>query len=212
MQALRTLALLAALMPAASLLRSTPSPRHFLAVSAKKKPAAAGGFGAAAPSTPKTKKKARRPRPAPSTRPRHSPVAGHAGQEEEGRRARPRSTVGHGRLRRERDSGAEARRQDRQTRRRRRSRPSAVRGHERWCEAELIYVVYLLSPRARRACGKCVWRSRTKAPPRRRVLSQRLQELCARVIPGAEQLPRRFAETTFATRSAERVARCVGND
>ena len=75
MQALRTLALLAALMPAASLLRSTPSPRHFLAVSAKKKPAAAGGFGAAAPSTPKTKKKARRPRPTPSTRPRHPSLA-----------------------------------------------------------------------------------------------------------------------------------------
>ena len=57
MQALRTAALLAALMPAASLLAPTPSPRRFLAVSAKKKPAAAGGFGAAAPSTPKKKKK-----------------------------------------------------------------------------------------------------------------------------------------------------------
>ena len=57
MQALRTVALLAALMPAASLLAPTPSPRRFLAVSAKKKPAAAGGFGAAAPSTPKKKKK-----------------------------------------------------------------------------------------------------------------------------------------------------------
>ena len=62
------------------------------------------------------KKKARRPRPTPSTRPRHSPVAGRAGPEEEGRRARPRSTVGHGRLRRERDPSTEARRQDRQTR------------------------------------------------------------------------------------------------
>ena len=57
MQALRTVALLAALMPASSLLASTSSPRRFLAASAKKKPAAAGGFGAAAPSTPKTKKK-----------------------------------------------------------------------------------------------------------------------------------------------------------
>ena len=57
MQALRTVALLAALMPAASLLAPTPSPRRVLAISAKKKPAAAGGFGAAAPSTPKKKKK-----------------------------------------------------------------------------------------------------------------------------------------------------------
>ena len=143
MQATSILLLLAALMPAASLLRSTPSPRRFLAVSAKKKPAAAGGFGAAAPSTPKTKKKARRPRPTPSTRPRHSPVAGHAGQEEEGRRARPRSTVGHGRLRRERDPSTEARRQDRKTRRRRRTRSAAVRGHERRREAQLIYVVHV---------------------------------------------------------------------
>lgn len=57
MQTLRTVALLAALMPAAALLGRTPSPRRFLAVSAKKKSAAAGGFGAAAPSTPKKKKK-----------------------------------------------------------------------------------------------------------------------------------------------------------
>ena len=178
MQATSILLLLAALMPAASLLRSAPSPRRFLAVSAKKKPAAAGGFGAAPPSTPKTKKKARRPRPAPSTRPRHSPVAGHAGQEEEGRRARPRSTVGHGRFRRERDSGAEARRQDRQTRRRRRSRAAAVRGHERWCEAQLIYVVYF---RARLACEECVRRSRTVPPLGRWVLVQDIQGLCARV-------------------------------
>ena len=49
--------LLAALMPAASLLAQTPSPRHLVHVSAKKKPATAGGFGAAAPSTPKKKKK-----------------------------------------------------------------------------------------------------------------------------------------------------------
>ena len=143
MQALCTVVLLAALMPASGLLSRTPSPRRFLAVSAKKKPAAAGGFGAAAPSTPKTKKKARRPRPTPSTRPRHSPVAGHAGQEEEGRRARPRSTVGHGRLRRERDPSTEARRQDRKTRRRRRTRSAAVRGHERRREAQLIYVVHV---------------------------------------------------------------------
>jgi len=145
MQALRTVALLVALMRASSLLAHTSSERRFLAVSAKKKPAAAGGFGAAAPSTPKTKKKARRPRPTPSTRPRHSPVAGHAGQaEEEGRRARPRSTVGHGRLRRERDPSTEARRQDRKTRRRRRTRSAAVRGHERRREAQLIYVVHVL--------------------------------------------------------------------
>ena len=135
MQALRTVALLAAFMPASGLLAHTSSERRFLAVSAKKKPAAAGGFGAAPPSTPKTKKKARRPRPAPSTRPRHSPVAGHAGQEEEGRRARPRSTVGHGRLRRERDPSTEARRQDRQTRRRRRARSAAIRWNECRCEA-----------------------------------------------------------------------------
>ena len=57
MQALRTVALLVALMRASSLLAHTSSERRFLAVSAKKKPAAAGGFGAAAPSTPKTKKK-----------------------------------------------------------------------------------------------------------------------------------------------------------
>ena len=57
MQALCTVVLLAALMPASGLLSRTPSPRRFLAVSAKKKPAAAGGFGAAAPSTPKKKKK-----------------------------------------------------------------------------------------------------------------------------------------------------------
>lgn len=57
MQALRTLALLTALMPASGLLGPTTSPRHLVHVSAKKKPAAAGGFGAAAPSTPKTKKK-----------------------------------------------------------------------------------------------------------------------------------------------------------
>jgi len=57
MQALRTVVLLAALMPATAFLSPTPSPRRFLAVSAKKKPAAAGGFGAAAPSTPKAKKK-----------------------------------------------------------------------------------------------------------------------------------------------------------
>ena len=144
MQALRTVALLAAFMPASCLLAHTSSERRFLAVSAKKKPAAAGGFGAAAPSTPKTKKKARRPRPTPSTRPRHPPVAGHAGQEEEGRRARPRSTVGHGRLRRERDPSTEARRQDRKTRRRRRTRSAAVRGHERRREAQLIYVVHVL--------------------------------------------------------------------
>ena len=85
MQATSILLLLAALMPAASLLAPTSPSRRFLAVSAKKKPAAAGGFGAAAPSTPKTKKKkkkkARRPRPTPSTRPRHSPVAAHAGKE-----------------------------------------------------------------------------------------------------------------------------------
>ena len=136
MQALRTVALLAAFMPASCLLAHTSSERRFLTVSAKKKPAAAGGFGAAAPSTPKTKKKARRPRPTPSTRPRHSPVAGHAGQaEEEGRRARPRSTVGHGRLRRERDPSTEARRQDRQTRGRRRARPAAIRWNECRCEA-----------------------------------------------------------------------------
>ena len=48
--------LLAALMPAASLLGPTPSPRHAVHVSAKKKSSAAGGFGAAAPSTPKKKK------------------------------------------------------------------------------------------------------------------------------------------------------------
>ena len=57
MQALRTLALLTALMPASGLLGPTTSPRHLVHVSAKKKPAAAGGFGAAAPSTPKKKKK-----------------------------------------------------------------------------------------------------------------------------------------------------------
>ena len=57
MQALRTVALLVALMRASSLLAHTSSERRFLAVSAKKKPAAAGGFGAAAPSTPKKKKK-----------------------------------------------------------------------------------------------------------------------------------------------------------
>ena len=135
MQAVRTVALLAAFMPASCLLAHTSSERRFLAVSAKKKPAAAGGFGAAAPSTPKTKKKARRPRPTPSTRPRHPPVAGHAGQEEEGRRARPRSTVGHGRLRRERDSSAEARRQDRQTRGWWWPSASAIRWNECRCEA-----------------------------------------------------------------------------
>ena len=61
MQATSILLLLAALMPAASLIAPTPSPRQFLApVSAKKSkkaPAASGGFGAAAPSTPKKKKK-----------------------------------------------------------------------------------------------------------------------------------------------------------
>ena len=61
MQALRTVVLLAAFMPAAAFLSPTPSPRNFLApVSAKKSkkaPAASGGFGAAAPSTPKKKKK-----------------------------------------------------------------------------------------------------------------------------------------------------------
>jgi len=57
MQALRTVALLAVLMPASGLLLPTTSPRHLVHVSAKKKPAAAGGFGAAAPSTPKKKKK-----------------------------------------------------------------------------------------------------------------------------------------------------------
>ena len=61
MQALRTVVLLTALMPASSLLSLTPSPRRFLAsVSAtksKKAPAASGGFGAAAPSTPPKKKK-----------------------------------------------------------------------------------------------------------------------------------------------------------
>ena len=57
MQATSILLLLAALMPAASLLAQTPSPRHLVHVSAKKKPATAGGFGAAAPSTPKKKKK-----------------------------------------------------------------------------------------------------------------------------------------------------------
>ena len=57
MQALRTVALLAALMPASGLLAATSSPRRAVHVSAKKKPAAAGGFGAAAPSTPKKKKK-----------------------------------------------------------------------------------------------------------------------------------------------------------
>ena len=56
MQALRTVALLAAFMPASCLLAHTSSERRFLTVSAKKKAAAAGGFGAAAPSTPKTKK------------------------------------------------------------------------------------------------------------------------------------------------------------
>ena len=61
MQALRTVVLLAAFMPAAAFLSPTPSPRRFLApVSAKKSkkaPAASGGFGAAAPSAPKKKKK-----------------------------------------------------------------------------------------------------------------------------------------------------------
>ena len=57
MQGLRTAVLLAAFMPATSLLAPMPSPRHLVHVSAKKKPAAAGGFGAAAPSTPKKKKK-----------------------------------------------------------------------------------------------------------------------------------------------------------
>ena len=61
MQALRTVVLLAALMPAAAFLSPTPSPRRFLApVSAKKTkkktPAASGGFGAATPSAPKKKK------------------------------------------------------------------------------------------------------------------------------------------------------------
>ena len=61
MQALRTVVLLAGLMPASSLLSPTPSPRRVLApVSAKKSkkaPAASGGFGAAAPSAPKKKNK-----------------------------------------------------------------------------------------------------------------------------------------------------------
>ncbi len=56
MQALRTVALLAALMPTAAFLNPTPSPRHLVHVSAKKKPAAAGGFGAVTPSAPKKKK------------------------------------------------------------------------------------------------------------------------------------------------------------
>ena len=60
MQALRTIALLAALMPSAAFMATTPSPRLFLApVSAKKSkkaPAASGGFGAATPSAPKKKK------------------------------------------------------------------------------------------------------------------------------------------------------------
>ena len=43
MQATSILLLLAALMPAASLLAQTPSPRHLVHVSAKKKPATAGG-------------------------------------------------------------------------------------------------------------------------------------------------------------------------
>ena len=61
MQALRTVVLLAALMPASGLLARTPSPRRFLApMSAKKSkkaPAASGGFRAATPSTPSKKKK-----------------------------------------------------------------------------------------------------------------------------------------------------------
>ena len=57
MQALRTVVLLTALMPASGLLLPTTSTRHLVHVSAKKKPAAAGGFGPAAPSTPKKKKK-----------------------------------------------------------------------------------------------------------------------------------------------------------
>ena len=59
MQALRTVALLAALMPTSGLHASSPSSRRAVHVSAKKKPAAAGGFGAAAPSAPKKKKKAK---------------------------------------------------------------------------------------------------------------------------------------------------------
>ena len=57
MQALRTVVLLTALMPASGLLLPTTSTRHLVHVSAKKKPAAAGGFGPAAPSTPPKKKK-----------------------------------------------------------------------------------------------------------------------------------------------------------
>ena len=61
MQGLRTVALLAAFMPAAAFMATTPSPRRFLApLSAKKSkkaPAASGGFGAATPSAPKKKKK-----------------------------------------------------------------------------------------------------------------------------------------------------------
>ena len=56
-------------------------------------------------------------------------------EEEDGRRARPRSTVGYGRLRRERDASAEARRQDRQTRGWRRPGAATERGNERRCEA-----------------------------------------------------------------------------
>ena len=57
MQALRRVALLAALVPTTCLFAPTPSRRHLVHALAKKKPAAAGGFGAAAPSTPKKKKK-----------------------------------------------------------------------------------------------------------------------------------------------------------
>jgi len=57
MMQLRTLAFLVALVPAAALLAPTPSPLRATRVSAKKKSAVTGGFGASAPATPKKKKK-----------------------------------------------------------------------------------------------------------------------------------------------------------